>query len=69
MRLLLDTHIWLWSFLDPDKLGVRVERELKDIDNELWLSPISTLGGTYATAKAQNRTHWRSERLVREDYE
>lgn len=42
MKLLLDTHIWLWSFLDPDKLGVRVQQELKDFDNELWLSPIST---------------------------
>ncbi len=42
MKLLLDTHIWLWSFLDPDQLGTRVQRELNDLDNELWLSPIST---------------------------
>ena len=41
MRLLLDTHIWIWSVLTPDKLTPRVVRELKDKRNEIWLSPIS----------------------------
>ena len=41
MRLLLDTHIWLWSLLDPAKLVRRVAKELQNSDNELWLSPIS----------------------------
>ena len=41
MRLLLDTHIWIWSFVAPDKLGKRVVQALKDEENELWLSPIS----------------------------
>jgi PIN domain nuclease of toxin-antitoxin system len=41
MRLLLDTHIWLWSLLDPAKLARRVAKELQNSDNELWLSPIS----------------------------
>lgn len=42
MRLLLDTHIWLWSLRDPDHLGKRVLRELRTLENELWLSPVST---------------------------
>ena len=42
MRLLLDTHIWLWNFQDPRRLGRRVQRYLQDKQNELWLSPIST---------------------------
>ena len=42
MKLLLDTHIWLWSLQDPSKLGKRVLHELRNPDNELWLSPIST---------------------------
>lgn len=42
MRLLLDTHIWLWLLADPDKLGRRTFQELKNEKNELWLSPIST---------------------------
>jgi PIN domain nuclease of toxin-antitoxin system len=42
LRLLLDTHIWLWSFIEPERLGKRTRRELGDPNNELWLSPIST---------------------------
>ena len=41
MRLLLDTHIWLWSELEPERLSQRVSSALQDPDNELWLSPIS----------------------------
>lgn len=41
MKLLLDTHIWLWSLLDPERLTPKVRDALKSPDNELWLSPIS----------------------------
>jgi PIN domain nuclease of toxin-antitoxin system len=41
MRLLLDTHIWIWMVLDPSRLSRRVARELDDAENQLWLSPIS----------------------------
>lgn len=41
MRLLLDTHIWLWSLLEPERLGSGVRRKLADPASELWLSPIS----------------------------
>jgi len=41
LKLLLDTHIWLWSVLDPNRLTRRVEKALKDPANELWLSPVS----------------------------
>lgn len=41
MKLLLDTHIWLWSFLEPERLGSRIAEALTEEDNELWLSPIS----------------------------
>ena len=41
MRLLLDTHVWLWSFLDPARIPARVARELVSTENELWLSPVS----------------------------
>jgi len=42
LKLLLDTHIWLWSVIEPDRLGRRIQRELREVINELWLSPIST---------------------------
>jgi PIN domain nuclease of toxin-antitoxin system len=41
LKLLLDTHIWLWSKLEPKRLGRKLLRELSDVNNELWLSPIS----------------------------
>jgi PIN domain nuclease of toxin-antitoxin system len=42
LKLLLDTHIWLWSLAQPQQLSRRVREELKDPSNELWLSPVST---------------------------
>jgi len=41
MRLLLDTHILLWSMLEPEKLGKNTAKIIENSDNELWLSPIS----------------------------
>jgi PIN domain nuclease of toxin-antitoxin system len=41
MRLLLDTHIWVWLVLEPGRLSRRVARVLDDAGNQLWLSPIS----------------------------
>ena len=41
MKLLLDTHIWLWSHLAPDRLSRRVTQALLADEVELWLSPIS----------------------------
>ncbi len=41
MKLLLDTHIWLWSLREPQRLGRRSLHALQDPENELWLSPIS----------------------------
>ena len=41
MRLLLDTHIWVWSLVAPSKLSRRVRAAVKRTENGLWLSPIS----------------------------
>lgn len=41
MNLLLDTHIWIWSKLEPQRLGKRTAQELSKDSNELWLSPVS----------------------------
>ena len=42
MNYLLDTHIWLWSLLQLERLSSTVARELQNPDNQLWLSPISS---------------------------
>ena len=41
VKLLLDTHIWLWSLLAPDRLTPRVAAILEARSNEKWLSPVS----------------------------
>jgi PIN domain nuclease of toxin-antitoxin system len=41
MKLLLDTHIWLWQVLTPEKLKKKVARAIENQANELWLSPVS----------------------------
>ena len=42
MKLLLDTHIWIWLLHSPERLGRRARHELGDQANELWVSPVST---------------------------
>ncbi len=41
MKLLLDTHIWLWLVGNRKQLATSVLRELQNTHNEIWLSPIS----------------------------
>jgi PIN domain nuclease of toxin-antitoxin system len=41
VKLLLDTHIWIWSHVQPERLGPRVAAALAAPGTEIWLSPIS----------------------------
>jgi PIN domain nuclease of toxin-antitoxin system len=41
VKLLLDTHVWIWSLTGSRKLGRRFTRKLSSRRNELWLSPVS----------------------------
>lgn len=41
-KILLDTHIWLWSILDPEKLGESGRLIIEEADNELFLSAASS---------------------------
>ena len=41
MKYLLDTHIWLWSLLDPNKISSQVQEILRNGANELYISPIT----------------------------
>jgi PIN domain nuclease of toxin-antitoxin system len=40
-QLLLDTHIWIWSLLDPERLTRAVVRAIESSEADLWLSPLS----------------------------
>lgn len=41
MDLLLDTHVWLWSMLEPERITSSVADVFQSGGCELWLSPIS----------------------------
>jgi PIN domain nuclease of toxin-antitoxin system len=41
MKLLLDTHVWLWRLLEPQRLSDAAERAIADREAELFLSPVS----------------------------
>jgi PIN domain nuclease of toxin-antitoxin system len=41
LRILLDTHIWIWRLLEPERLSARLADLLADPAHELLLSPIS----------------------------
>ena len=41
MKLLLDTHIWIWNELEPWRITSAVHQELASSHNELFLSPVS----------------------------
>lgn len=63
LKLLLNTHIWLWTLQDPKRLGRRLLQQLKDEVNELWLSPISTWEALTLNVKGRihikgNLTEW-----------
>ncbi len=41
LRLLLDTHVWIWALLQPEQIATDTSAVLEDSANELWLSPVS----------------------------
>ncbi len=55
MKLLLDTHVWLWALHDPSRLSHRVRDALRNPANELWLSPVSTWEALLLNAKGKIR--------------
>lgn len=41
MKLLLDTHIWIWYLLGNPRLSETLQKTISEETDELWLSPIS----------------------------
>lgn len=41
MKILLDTHIWIWNLSGSEALPSRFREILNNEENEIWLSPIS----------------------------
>jgi PIN domain nuclease of toxin-antitoxin system len=73
MKLLLDTHIWLWSVLEPKRLSGRVAKALTDPRNEIWISPVSTWEILTLCAKGRlalelNPRQWIVESMTRTSF-
>lgn len=43
MAYLLDTHVWIWSQLAPDRLGPGTTSLLENPESTLWIATVSTL--------------------------
>ena len=43
MRVLLDTHVWVWTQEQPERIGPRTKRLLLGAAHDTVVSPISTL--------------------------
>jgi PIN domain nuclease of toxin-antitoxin system len=56
MKLLLDTHIWIWAIQDPAKIGRRVRRHLEKTNNELYLSPVSIWEASHMQQRGRLRS-------------
>lgn len=41
LKFLLDTHIWIWGLMNPEKFSGKVISEIENSNNEIWLSSIS----------------------------
>jgi PIN domain nuclease of toxin-antitoxin system len=42
LRLLVDTHCWLWYLLTPERLSKPAQEALRDPDNEIFFSVVSS---------------------------
>ena len=70
MKLLLDTHVWIWTVLHPEKVGRSVRRHLGNPKNEIYLSPISVWEAHHLHRRKKLRlsssfTDWLDQALVR----
>jgi len=41
VKLLLDTHVWLWWNTDPERFAANARRQIGDVRNEVFLSAAS----------------------------
>ncbi len=66
MNLLLDTHIWLWSLLEPERLSRRVTAALTEKGARLWVSPLSVWEALLLIERKRIQVDAPAERWIRE---
>lgn len=65
MNLLLDTHVWLWMELDPDRLGPRTKEALESEGSDLKLSIVSVWELMIKAAKGKLRLPREAQSYIR----
>ncbi len=68
MKLLLDTHVWLWSQEQTARLGAKTRETLSDLNHERFVSAISTFEIARFISRGFLRFHqpfpqWKKEAL------
>jgi len=66
VNLLLDTHIWLWSLLEPERLAEPVAAALDAEGTRRWLSPLSVWEALLLIERGRLRVDLDPEAWVRE---
>jgi PIN domain nuclease of toxin-antitoxin system len=56
LRLLLDTHVWIWALHCPDRLDRTVRRLLESPKTKIYLSPISIWEAHHLHKRGRLRT-------------
>jgi PIN domain nuclease of toxin-antitoxin system len=57
LRVLLDTHIWIWRLVEPERVAKPVAAVLADPSSELYLSPISVWEALVLARKGRIELH------------
>ena len=57
MKLLLDTHIWIWLTENPRRVGQSTYRTLQNQQHEIWISPISIVEALTLAHKGKVTLH------------
>jgi PIN domain nuclease of toxin-antitoxin system len=64
MRLLLDTHVWLWWRLNPDRLNRRARKMIESGKSELYLSAASAWELAIKSARERQRLPGPVDRFI-----
>ena len=65
MNLLLDTHVWLWSHLEPQRLSARARDALSTPEDTVALSPVSVWETLLLAEKGPGRARSRPMEVIR----
>lgn len=55
MKILLDTHVAIWSIIDTDKLPQDLLNEIENYDNEVYVSMVSVWEVALKSAKSNEK--------------